>query len=89
MACKIEMKQIPTSNADDRANKGNTGGWIRAARFDRDSAELNVWLLKDGQVRIKWAVHSGVGNAKTGNATVGEIDGIFPAQRHQVACQKG
>jgi hypothetical protein len=77
-AWAIDGKQIPTSNADDRVS-GKYRRVDKSGRFDRDSAELNVWLLKDGQVRIAGS-SSWVGNARTGNVNVGEVDGIFPLQ---------
>jgi len=47
----IDGKQIPVVNTVDRVS-GQYSGWIKEAGFDRDSSVLNVWLLKDGQVRI-------------------------------------
>ncbi len=78
IAWAIDGKQIPTSNADDRVS-GRYKRVDKSGRFDRDSAELNVWLLKDDQVRIAGGA-TWVGNARTGNVNVGEVDGIFPLQ---------
>jgi hypothetical protein len=77
-AWAIDGKQVPTANADDRVS-GKYRRVDRSGRFDRDSAELNVWLLKDGQVRIAGSA-TWVGNARTGNVNVGEVDRIFPLQ---------
>jgi hypothetical protein len=77
-AWAIDGKQTPTANADDRIS-GKYRRVDKSGRFDRDSAELNVWLLNDGQVRVT-GDSSWVGNARTGNVNVGEVNGIFALQ---------
>jgi hypothetical protein len=77
-AWAIDGKQVPAENVPDRVS-GRYRRIDQRGRFDRDSAELNVWLLKDGKVRIAGG-SSWVGNASTGNVNVGEVDGIFELQ---------
>ncbi len=77
-AWALDGKQIPAANAHDRLS-GEYRRVDQRGRFDRDSSTLNVWLLKDGQVRVAGG-SSWVGNARTGNVNVGEVDGIFELQ---------
>jgi hypothetical protein len=81
-AWAIDGQQIPAASANDRVS-GRYKRVDRSGRFDRDSAELNVWLLKDGQVRIG-GDSTWVGNARTGNVNVGHADGIFALQGNKV-----
>ncbi len=77
-AWAINGKQIPAADANDRIS-GKYRRVDQRGRFDPDSAELNVWLLKDGKVRAS-GESTWVGNAKTGNVNVGDVDGIFELQ---------
>jgi hypothetical protein len=77
-AWATDGKQVPAANVPDRVS-GRYRRIDQRGRFDRDSAELNVWLLKDGKVRTAGGA-SWVGNASTGNVNVGEVDGIFELQ---------
>jgi len=76
-AFAVNGKQVPTASKDDTISgqyKRMIGG-----RLDKNSATLNVWLLKDDRVRIQgdaiW-----IGNAKTGNVNDGEVDEIFDSR---------
>jgi hypothetical protein len=73
-AWDLNGKQIPSGSADDKIS----GEYRRVfrGRFDRDPATLNIWLLKDGRVRIAGNA-TWVGNVKTGNVNVGDVDGVF------------
>src|SRR6266853_4290552 len=62
-AWAIDGIQIPAANAHD----GVSGQYRRVdkrGRFDPDSAVVNVWLLKDGQVRAS-GESTWVGNERT------------------------
>ena len=76
-ACAVDGKQVPASSPNDK--KSGQYKRVIQGRYDRNSATLNIWLLKDGGIRIKgdaiW-----IGNAKTGNVHDGEIDDIFASQ---------
>jgi hypothetical protein len=74
-AWAMEGKQIPTANAHDQVS-GEYRRVDQRGRFDRDSSVLDIWLLEDGELRVK-GYSSWVGNARTGNVNVGEVDGIF------------
>jgi len=73
----LEGEQVPASTVNDKIS----GQYKRVVRgkLDRHAATLNVWLLKDGRVRVAgdaiW-----VGNARTGNVNTGDVDGIFALQ---------
>lgn len=86
-AFAIDGKQIPAADAQDRVS-GQYRRVDKRGRFDRDSAELNVWLLKDGQVRVA-GDSSWVGNERTGNVNVGSVDGIFPLQGSKLFFKDG
>ncbi len=77
-AWAIDGRQIPAANAHDRFS-GQYRRLDKRARFDRDTSVLNVWLLKDDQVRVA-GDSSWVGNERTGNVNVGNVDGIFALQ---------
>ncbi len=81
----IDGKQIPAANANDRIS----GEYSTIdKRGDRNSSMLDVWLLKDGQVRVK-GNSTWVGNARTGNVNVGEVDGIFELQGSKLLFKDG
>ena len=86
-AWAIDGKQIPTANAQDRVS-GQYKRVDQRGRFDRDASELNVWLLKDGQVRVA-GDSSWVGNERTGNVNVGSVDGIFALQGSKLFFKAG
>lgn len=86
-AWAIDGQQIPAAKANDRVS-GKYKRIDKTGRFDRDSAELNVWLLKDGQVRVA-GDSTWVGNARTGNVNVGEVDGIFALQGSKLLFKDG
>lgn len=86
-AWAIDGKQIPAANAPDRVS-GKYRRVDKTGRFDRDSSELNVWLLKDGQVRVA-GDSSWVGNARTGNVNVGNVDGVFELQGSKLFFKDG
>jgi hypothetical protein len=86
-AWAIDGTQIPAANAHDRVS----GQYRRVddrGGFDRDSAALNVWLLKDGQVRVV-GDSTWVGNERTGNINVGNVDGIVALQGSKVFFKGG
>jgi hypothetical protein len=80
-------KQTPASDAQDRVS-GQYRRVDKRGRFDRDSATLNVWLLKDGQVRVA-GDSTWVGNESTGNVNVGNVDGIFALQGNKLLFKGG
>ena len=86
-AWAIDGKQIPAANANDRIS-GEYRRVDKGGRFDRDSSSLDVWLLKDGQVRVA-GNSTWVGNARTGNVNVGEVDGIFEPQDRKLFFKAG
>ena len=86
-AWAIDGKQIPAANAQDRVS-GQYRRVDKSGRFDRDSAVLNVWLLKDGQVRVA-GDSTWVGNARTGNVNVGSVDGIFALEGGKLLFKDG
>src|SRR6266850_3124400 len=86
-ASAVDGKQIPAEDAQDRFS-GQYKRVDQRGRFDRDSAELNVWLLKDGQVRVAGDA-TWVGNASTGNVNVGEVDGVFALQGNKLFLKSG
>jgi len=61
---------------------------VYQGRFDKDTATLDVWRLKDGRVRVSgdavW-----VGNAKTGNVNVGDVDGVFNPEGNRLLFRNG
>lgn len=73
----LDGKGIPADAANDKLS----GEYRRVYQggFDKDTASLSVWLLKDGRIRIS-GDSTWVGNAKTGNVNVGSADGIAGAQ---------
>jgi hypothetical protein len=77
-AWATDGKLIPAANAHDRLS-GEYRRVDQRGRFDRDSSYLDVWLLKDGQVRVA-GYSSWVGSIRTGNVNVGQGDGIFKLQ---------
>jgi hypothetical protein len=81
----IDGKQVPAANANDRVS-----GEYRTIdkRGDRNSSTLDVWLLKDGQVRVK-GNSTWVGNIRSGNVNVGEVDGIFELRDRKVFFKEG
>ena len=84
-AWAIDGKQIPTADANDRVSGEYT---TIAKRGDPNSSSLDVWLLKDGQVRVK-GNSTWVGNARIGNVHVGEVDGIFELRDGKVFLKEG
>ena len=73
----LEGTQVPAASAHDKIS-GQYKHVFRG-RFDPSPATLNVWLLKDGRVRVtgdaEW-----IGNARTGNVNVGAVETIFALQ---------
>ena len=86
-AWAVDGKQIPAANAQDRVS-GKYKRVDKSGRLDRDSAELNVWLLRDGQVRVA-GESTWVGNEKTGNVNVGDVDGVFALQGSKLFLKSG
>jgi len=86
-AWAIDGKLIPAPNGHDRLS-GEYRRVDQRGRFDRDSSYLNVWLLKDGQVRVA-GYSSWVGNVGTGNVNVGQVDGIFKLQGSKLFFKSG
>jgi hypothetical protein len=79
-------EQAPTSTANDKIS-GQYKRMIRG-KIDRHTATLDIWLLKDGRVRVKgdaiW-----VGDPKTGNVNTGDVDGIFSLQSGKILYKEG
>jgi len=73
----LDGKGIPADAANDKLS----GEYRRVyqGRFDKDTATVSVWLLKDGRLRVS-GDSSWIGNAKLGNVNVGDTDGIAGAQ---------
>ncbi|MEP6913068.1 MAG: hypothetical protein ABI923_09950 [bacterium] len=86
-AWAIDGKQTPATDAQDRVS-GQYRRVDKRGRFDRDSATLNVWLLKDGQVRVA-GDSTWVGNEATGNVNVGNVDGVFALLSNKVFFKSG
>lgn len=86
-AWAIDGKLIPASNARDQLS-GEYRRVDQRGRFDRHSSYLDVWLLKDGQVRVA-GYSSWVGDARTGNVNIGQGDGIFKLQDHKLFFKYG
>ena len=80
-------KQIPAAGSQDRVS-GQYRRLDKRGRFDRDSATLNVWLLKDGQVRVA-GDSTWVGNEATGNVNVGNVDGVLPLRGNKLFFKSG
>ena len=76
-AWATDGKLIPAANAHDRLS-GEYRRVDERGRFDRNSSYLNVWLLKDGQLRV--AGYSSWIGRLPGNVNVGQGDGIFKLQ---------
>jgi len=83
----VDGQQVPTTNANDRVG-GKYQRVDKSGKLDRNSSELNVWLLRDGSVRIK-GDSTWVGNVRTGNVNVGDVDGIFPLQGNKLSVKSG
>jgi hypothetical protein len=86
-ASAIDGKLIPAANAHDRLS-GEYRRVDQRGGFDRNSSYLNVWLLKDGQLRVA-GYSSWVGNVRTGNVNVGQVDGIFKLQGSKLFFKSG
>jgi len=86
-AWAIDGKQVPAADAQDRVS-GQYKRVDKRGRFDRDSSTLNVWLLKDGQIRVA-GDSTWVGNEATGNVNIGNVDGIFALQGNKVFFKDG
>jgi hypothetical protein len=71
-------QQIPSTKPQDRVS-GRYRRVNQRGGFDRHSAELDVWLLKNGEVRVL-GDSSWVGDERTGNVSVGSVEGIFALQ---------
>ncbi|MEN3334090.1 MAG: hypothetical protein V7641_3455 [Blastocatellia bacterium] len=73
----LDGKGIPAADPNDQFS----GEYRRVdqGRFDKDTATLSVWLLKDGRIRVS-GDSTWIGNAKTGNVNVGGTDGMAGAQ---------
>src|SRR6266542_4130254 len=83
----IDGKQIPAANADDRVS-GQYKRVDEKGRLDEHSAVLNVWLLKDGEVRVR-GFSSWVGNSQTGDINVGNVEGLYAVQGSKVFFRSG
>ena len=86
-AWATDGKQIPTANADDRVS-GEYKRVDERDKFDPHTAALEVWLLKDGEVRVQ-GFSSWVGDGRTGNVNVGQVDGIVPLQGSKILFKFG
>jgi hypothetical protein len=86
-AWAIDGKQIPATDTPDRVS-GQYRRVDKRGRFDRDSATLNVWLLKDGQVRVA-GDSTWVGNETTGNVNVGNVDEVFALEGNKLFFKSG
>jgi hypothetical protein len=73
----VNGKGIPADDPNDKL--GGEYRRIYQGRFDKDTAMLNVWSLKDGRIRVS-GDSTWIGNAKTGNVNVGSADGIAGLQ---------
>jgi hypothetical protein len=82
-AWAIDGKQIPAANADDRVS-GEYKRVNETGKFDRDTAVLDLWLLKDGEVRVL-GYSSWVGDEASGNVNVGNEEGIVEMQGSKVS----
>jgi hypothetical protein len=86
-AMAVDGTQVPAANADDRVS----GTYKRVddkGRLDEHSAVLNIWLLKDGQVRVQGS-SSWVGNARTGDVNVGNVEGLHAVRGGKVFVKSG
>lgn len=81
-AWAIDGKQVPAANADDRVS-GEYKRVNKMGKFDGDIAELDLWLLKDGEVRVL-GYSSWVGDEASGNINVGNEEGIVELQGSKV-----
>lgn len=86
-AWATDGKQIPAADAQDSVS-GQYRRVDNRGRFDRDSATLNIWLLKDGQIRVA-GDSTWVGNERTGNVNIGNVDGIFARQGNKLFFKDG
>jgi hypothetical protein len=77
-AWAIDGKQIPAANTDDRVS-GEYRRVDKRGRIDRDTAVLDLWLFKDGEVKVV-GNSTWVGDEESGNVNVGDDDGIFEMQ---------
>ena len=86
-AWATDGQQIPAAKADDRVS-GEYKRVDKKGRFDRDTSVLDVWLLKDEELRVK-GYSSWVGNVRAGNVNVGEVDGIFELRGSKLVLKSG
>jgi hypothetical protein len=79
-------KRVPASDPTDKIS----GEYQRIyqSRPDKDTSVLDIWRLQDGRVRVL-GHSSRVGNAKTGNVNVGEIDGVYDLKGSNVLVTDG
>jgi hypothetical protein len=80
-------RQVPAADPHDRVS-GQYRRVDNSDGFDRDSAALNLWLLKDGQVRVA-GDSSWIGSERTGYVNVGHIDGIVALQDDKLSFKDG
>lgn len=79
--------QIPAATANDRVS-GEYKRVDENGRFDEHTAVVNVWLLKNGEVRVL-GFSSWVGNAKTGDINVGNVEGLYAVHGGKVLFKSG
>lgn len=85
-AWAVGGKGIPAADANDKLS----GSYRRVfqGRFDKDTATLEIQLLKDGRLRVS-GDSTWVGNAKTGNVNVGGTDGVAELRGNQLIFKSG
>jgi hypothetical protein len=81
-AWAIDGRKVPAANVDDRVS-GEYKRVNKTGEFDRDIAVLDLWLLKDGEVRVL-GYSSWVGDETSGNVNVGNEEGIVERQGSKV-----
>src|SRR5215210_7080210 len=75
-------KDVPADSKDDKVS----GQYKRVDERGKEvlhTAVINIWLLKSGRVRVA-GQSTWVGDTKTGNVNVGEVDGVFDLRNNKV-----
>jgi len=81
----LDGKHIPATDPNDKIS----GEYRRIynGKFDRNTATLDIWLLKDGRVRVNGdAVWVGV---VKDNVHIGEADGVFTIRGKEILYKDG
>jgi hypothetical protein len=74
-ATAVNGEDVPATDAGDRLS-GRYRRVDARGRFDRHEAEVSIFPLKSGRVRVV-GYSSWVGNIETGNVNSGNVDGLF------------